>query len=155
MATNCKQVEQQNEKERKTSWSRQTKLVISLKTLSSLLIHWSVTIDHSLHWCINPLQKHFPPLFFATAPLKAANCLSPPFFSNSQQFSIYICFSWNLNVVCLSWRSTGLHSLKRLQETIIFGVATMYFVNLEISQKPLCLILTYWLTKFTNADYKI
>ena len=32
------------------------------------------------------------------------------------------------------------------------GVPTMYLGNWEILQKPFCLILPYWLTKFTNVD---
>ena len=41
---------------------------------------WKVSpnTSHNVHWGINPPQKHYL-LFFAKAPLKSANCLSPLF----------------------------------------------------------------------------
>ena len=46
-------------------------------------------VRHSVHWGINPPQKH--PTFSCQAPLKFANCSSSPLLDNSP---LYIGFSW-------------------------------------------------------------
>ena len=44
---------------------------------------------HSMHWGINPPQKHHP-LFFAKPPLKSASCPSPPFLGNSTLYVVFL-----------------------------------------------------------------
>ena len=58
--------------------------------LYSLKQH-SVNIEHhSVHWGINPPQKHHP-LFLANPPPKSVNCPSP--LLDNQQSPLYIGFS--------------------------------------------------------------
>ena len=59
-----------------------------MRNKNLLKVIFSEDEKHSVHWGINPPQKHYP-LFLAKPPLKFANWSSPPFLGNPPSILVF------------------------------------------------------------------